>query len=171
MKKLVLYISFALLIFSSVCNTEQSFTFDNFKPHHIVFIQRLEGFKNTAYHDAKGYLTIGIGHLIKPSERYLKTATLTDKEVFSLFEEDLEVCKTTIAESVTAQLTEFQYDALYSFCFNIGADRFRSSLVVKKLNRNDYVGAANAMLLWNKPAVLEQRRKVERELFLTGRKA
>jgi len=158
------------LLFSSVCNTEQEFTFDNFKPHHLVFIKRLEGFRNTAYRDAKGLYTIGIGHLIKPSEKHLKTAVLSDKEIVALFNKDIEVCQTAIAESVNARLTQFQYDALYSLCFNIGSDNFKRSTVVKRLNKNDYIGAANAMLLWNKPANLEVRRRVERELFLTGRK-
>ena len=167
MQKLVLV---TLLLFSSICNTEQSFIFDNFKPHHLIFIKRLEGYSNTAYRDAKGLYTIGIGHLIKPSERYLKTATLTDKEVSQLFESDLEVCKTAVEESIDISLGEFQYDALYSLCFNIGADNFKRSLVVKRLNQNDIKGAANAILLWNKPANLEYRRKVERELFLAGRK-
>ena len=158
------------LMFSSVCNTEQAFTFDNFKPHHLVFIKRLEGYSNTAYRDAKGLYTIGIGHLIRPSEKYIKTATLSDKEIVDLFNNDIQVCQTAIADSVNATLSEFQYDALYSLCFNIGPDKFKQSTVVKRLNKNDYVGAANAILLWNKPANLEARRRVERELFLAGRK-
>ena len=168
MQKLVLI---TLLLFSSICNTEQSFIFDNFKPHHLVFIKRLEGYSNTAYRDAKGLYTIGIGHLIKPSEKHLKTAFLTDKEVVQLFNSDMEVCRAAVQDSVDVPLGEFQYDALYSLCFNIGADNFKHSLVVKRLNKNDMKGAANAILLWNKPANLEYRRRVERELFLAGRKA
>lgn len=170
MKHLHMIVCVIGLLISSVCNTGQSFTFDNFKPHHLVFIKRLEGYSNTAYRDAKGLYTIGIGHLIKPSEKHLKTAFLTDKEVTQLFESDLSICKAAVEESIDVLLGEFQYDALYSLCFNIGADNFKRSLVVKRLNQNDIKGAANAILLWNKPANLEYRRRVERELFLAGRK-
>jgi lysozyme len=65
-------------------------------------------------------------------------------------------------------LAQPQYDALYSLCFNIGETQFKKSTVVKKLNANDYQGAADAILLWNKPAVLEKRRKRERDLFLSA---
>jgi GH24 family phage-related lysozyme (muramidase) len=38
--------------------------------------------------------------------------------------------------------------------------------VVKKINENDLKGAADAILMWNKPDVLINRRKRERALFL-----
>ena len=63
-------------------------------------------------------------------------------------------------------LTQNQFDALYSLCFNIGETNFKKSTVVRKLNEKDYQGAADAILMWNKPAVLEGRRKRERALFL-----
>ena len=63
-------------------------------------------------------------------------------------------------------LKQAQFDALYSMCFNIGETNFKKSTVVKKLNENDLQGAADAILMWNKPAVLTNRRKRERDLFL-----
>jgi lysozyme len=68
---------------------------------------------------------------------------------------------------VKVPLQQAQFDALYSLCFNIGGTAFKNSTVVKRLNANDYQGAADAILMWNKPAVLEKRRKRERELFLS----
>jgi lysozyme len=58
-------------------------------------------------------------------------------------------------------------DALYSLCFNIGADHFKQSEVVSHLNQNNYSGAANAFMNWVTPAVLEPRRQKEKKLFLT----
>jgi GH24 family phage-related lysozyme (muramidase) len=40
--------------------------------------------------------------------------------------------------------------------------------VVKKINANDMQGAAEAILMWNKPDVLINRRKREKALFLSG---
>jgi lysozyme len=54
-----------------------------------------------------------------------------------------------------------------SLCFNIGADNFRQSTVLKKLNTGDYRGAADAFMMWSKPEVLRQRRIKERALFLS----
>ena len=132
------------------------------------FIKGFEGKRNKAYQDSKGLWTIGVGHLIKPDEEFLKTVTLTDHDVEELFKRDLKWCDEAVNSSVRVPLNQNQYDALYSLCFNIGADHFKRSEVVQHLNKNDYQSAANAILNWNKPAVLENRRKKERALFLTA---
>ena len=132
----------------------------------LSFITKEEGFKNKAYKDSKGLLTIGVGHLIKADEQHLTTATLSDEQVKDLLKSDLKWCSEAVETSVKVPLTQNQFDALYSLCFNIGETNFRKSTVVRKLNENDYQGAADAILMWNKPAVLEGRRKRERALFL-----
>ena len=132
----------------------------------LDFITREEGFKNKAYKDSKGLWTIGVGHLIKADEQHLLNAILTDQEVKDLLKSDLKWCSEAVESSVRVPLTQGQFDALYSLCFNIGEGAFRKSTVVRKLNENDIKGAADAILMWNKPAVLEKRRKRERELFL-----
>ena len=134
----------------------------------LSYITKEEGFKNTAYKDSKGLLTIGVGHLIKSDEEHLKTATLTDQEVKDLLKSDLKWCSEAVEKAVKVPLTQPQFDALYSLCFNIGETNFRKSTVVRKLNEGDYQAAADAILMWNKPAVLENRRKRERQLFLSG---
>jgi lysozyme len=95
------------------------------------------------------------------------TETLTQDGVDKLLESDLRWCDEAVANSVRVPLTQPQYDALYSLCFNIGETQFKKSTVVKRLNTGDYKGAADAILMWNKPAVLENRRKRERDLFLS----
>jgi len=132
----------------------------------LAFITKEEGARNKAYKDSKGLWTIGVGHLIKANEQHLITATLTDQEVEELLRSDLKWCSEAVESSVKVPLTQAQFDALYSLCFNIGETAFRKSTVVRKLNENDIKGAADAILMWNKPAVLEKRRKRERELFL-----
>ena len=132
----------------------------------LSFITNEEGFRNKAYKDSKGLLTIGVGHLIKDSEQHLVNATLTDEQVKELLRSDLKWCSEAVESSVKVPLAQNQFDALYSLCFNIGGTNFAKSTVVKKINANDMQGAADAILMWNKPAVLEGRRKRERELFL-----
>lgn len=132
----------------------------------LDFITKEEGFKNKAYKDSKGLLTIGVGHLIKADEQHLINAVLTDEQVKELLKSDLKWCSEAVESSVKVPLTQNQFDALYSLCFNIGETNFRKSTVVRKINENDLAGAADAILMWNKPAVLEGRRKRERALFL-----
>ena len=132
------------------------------------FITHFEGKKNTAYRDSKGLWTIGVGHLIKPDEQYLLHATLTDEQVEELFKSDLRWCDEAVSSSVRAPLNQNQSDALYSLCFNIGADHFKQSEVVQHINQLDYAKAADAFLNWSKPPVLRPRREKERTLFLTA---
>ena len=132
----------------------------------LDFITKEEGARNRAYKDSKGLWTIGVGHLIKADESYLLNATLTDEQVNDLLRSDLKWCSEAVETSVKVPLQQSQFDALYSLCFNIGETNFKKSTVVKKINANDMQGAADAILMWNKPAVLEGRRKRERALFL-----
>jgi lysozyme len=132
----------------------------------LSFITKEEGSRNKAYKDTKGLWTIGVGHLIKADEQHLITATLSDQEVEDLLKKDLKWCSEAVETSVKVPLAQNQFDALYSLCFNIGETAFRKSTVVRKLNENDPKGAADAILMWNKPAVLQKRRERERALFL-----
>ena len=134
----------------------------------LSYITEEEGKRNKAYKDTKGLWTIGVGHLIRPGEEHLITATLTDEEVEELLRSDLKWCSEAVESAVKVPLQQAQFDALYSLCFNIGGTAFKNSTVVRKLNAGDYQGAADAILMWNKPAVLEKRRKRERELFLSA---
>jgi lysozyme len=132
----------------------------------LSFITDEEGFRNKAYKDSKGLPTIGVGHLIKASEPHLLNATLTDEQVKELLRSDLRWCSEAVETSVKVALTQKQYDALYSLCFNIGETNFKKSTVVKRINANDLKGAADAIEMWNKPAVLIPRRKREKAMFL-----
>ena len=132
----------------------------------LDFITKEEGARNKAYKDSKGLWTIGVGHLIKSDEQHLITATLTDDQVEELLRSDLKWCSEAVETSVKVPLQQHQFDALYSLCFNIGGTNFAKSTVVKKINANDMQGAADAILMWNKPEVLVNRRKRERALFL-----
>jgi len=132
----------------------------------LDFITKEEGSRNKAYQDSKGLWTIGVGHLIKEDEQYLLTANLTNDQVEDLLRKDLKWCSEAVETSVKVPLQQHQFDALYSLCFNIGGTNFSNSTVVKKINQNDMQGAADAILNWNKPEVLINRRKRERALFL-----
>jgi lysozyme len=58
-----------------------------------------------------------------------------------------------------------------SLAFNIGLERFRNSTVLKRHKMQNYVGAANAFLLWKYdngkliPGLL-RRREAERKVYM-----
>ena len=170
MKKLVAVVLWCLGIFAVIHLTNQFTHIEEnvmaIAESTLSFITNEEGFRNRAYKDSKGLLTIGVGHLIKESEPHLINATLTDEQVKELLRSDLKWCSEAVETSVKVPLAQNQFDALYSLCFNIGETAFRKSTVVRKLNENDYKGAADAILMWNKPEVLVKRRQRERALFL-----
>ena len=170
MKKLVAVVLWCLGVFAAIHLTNKFTHIEEnimaIAESTLSFITNEEGFRNKAYKDSKGLLTIGVGHLIKDSEQHLVNATLTDEQVKELLRSDLKWCSEAVERSVKVPLTQAQFDALYSLCFNIGETNFRKSTVVRKLNEKDYQGAADAILMWNKPEVLVKRRQRERALFL-----
>ena len=170
MKKLVAVVLWCLGIFAVIHLTNQFTHIEEdimaIAESTLSFITKEEGFRNRAYKDSKGLLTIGVGHLIKPSETHLVSATLSDQEVKELLKSDLKWCSEAVESSIKVPLKQGQFDALYSLCFNIGETNFKKSTVVKKINANDLKGAADAIEMWNKPAVLIPRRKREKAMFL-----
>jgi lysozyme len=171
MKKLFVVLLWVLGVFAAIHFTDRYTQIEEnimaIAKSTLDFITKEEGARNKAYKDTKGLWTIGVGHLIKADEQHLINATLTDAQVEDLLKSDLKWCSEAVESSVKVPLTQNQYDALYSLCFNIGGTNFAKSTVVKKINQNDIQGAADAILMWNKPEVLANRRKRERTLFLT----
>lgn len=51
---------------------------------------------------------------------------------------------------IAVPLHQAEYDLYINFSYNIGSAGFCSSTVARRLNAEDYVGACNAILLWNK---------------------
>ena len=129
-------------------------------------IIRFEGKRNKAYQDTKGLWTIGVGHLIKPDEQHLINTVLTDAQVEELFKSDARWCDDAIRASVRVPINQNQYDALASLCYNIGANAFKTSRLVKALNTGNYKLAGEYFMDWVRPSVLTNRRKQEKAIFL-----
>jgi len=94
--------------------------------------------------------------------------TITRAESEEIFIRDLKKYETTVNKAVKVPITQNQFDALTSLCFNIGQSAFAKSTVVRRLNQGDVQGAANAILMWSKQPELMPRRQAERAQFLTG---
>jgi GH24 family phage-related lysozyme (muramidase) len=134
----------------------------------IELIKRFEGVRNQAYDDGYGNMTIGVGHLIKSNEAHLYYATLSTQQIYSLLRDDMGPCEGVIKSQVTQPLTQGQFDALMSLCFNIGHDNFKRSHTMRHLNDGNYMLAAKSMLNWDNPKSLTKRRHKEHKLFING---
>lgn len=109
-----------------------------------------------------GTLTIGYGH----TKRVYPQMTITEQKAVELLRIDLDYFEKIVTKKVKVDLNQNQFDALVSFCFNVGEGNFGSSTLLKKLNANDYVGASEQFLVWNKPASILGRREDEKALFM-----
>lgn len=134
----------------------------------LELIRSLEGFRANAYLDGEGgTLTIGWG-----TTKGIKIGmTITHEEAESYLRRDVADAVRTIDRLVRVQLNANERCSLISFIYNVGSKAFEKSTLLKKLNRNDRLGAADEMLRWirQKDKVstgLLNRRRKEKELFL-----
>ena len=138
----------------------------------IDLIKQFESLQLEAYLCPAHVWTIGWGHTsgVQPGQR------ITQAEADALLETDIAAVERTLPKTVHAPLTQGQWDALVSLCFNLkggaqGLARIAPKLVAK-LNSGDSSGAANELLDINRAngqvlPGLTRRREAERTLFLS----
>lgn len=138
----------------------------------IELIKRFEGYRRKAAQLPDGRWTIGYGHTLTAREG----AEVSEEDAEALLIYDLIGVAHGVNENTLVPLTQNQFDALCSFAFNLGADTFRTSQVLARLNAGETLQAACAMELWRKVEfngrrivldALVRRRSAEKTLFLT----
>jgi lysozyme len=135
----------------------------------LALVKHFEGKRLKAYKDVAGIWTIGYGHTAGVREGDV----ITDAKADELLVADLRVAETSVRRLVKISLTQWQFDALTSFEFNLAS--LSVSTLLKLLNAGDIRGAADQILRWDKAKVdgvlqsvpgLTRRRRSERHLFL-----
>lgn len=98
----------------------------------IELIKRYEGFRAEAYLCPAGIWTIGYGHTadVHRGDR------IDEDTAEDFLREDLESAEGAVGKYVRVPLKQWQFDALVSFTFNLGAGNLYSSTLLKKVNRN-----------------------------------
>ncbi len=133
----------------------------------IVLIKSFEGFRPRAIRRENGGWIIGYGHTLSAREG----ATVSEADAELLLRYDLLPVEKTVNDTVPTALNQHQFDALVSFAFSVGVDRFAASDVRQRLNAGAPGEAADAMMGWPEPALPEtalRRRAAERALFVAN---
>jgi lysozyme len=103
----------------------------NISEKGINLIKGFEGFYSKAYYCPAGVVTIGYGHT--------KTAkmgqVITEAQAEQLLKADLISAECAVT-SVRITINQNQFDALVSFVFNVGADAFFKSTMLKLIRKN-----------------------------------
>ncbi|MFN4975305.1 MAG: lysozyme [Bacteroidota bacterium] len=134
-------------------------------------IKMYEGFRAFAYLCPAGVMTIGFGTTRINGKPVVANQKVTVDEANLFLDQDLKQFEDAINKLVKIELNQNQFDALASFVYNVGIENFRKSTLLKKLNANDILGAANEFSRWNRAkgkvlAGLTRRRESEKLLFL-----
>lgn len=136
-------------------------------PWLYSFIKKWEQFRPTAYKPTRADVwTIAWGHTagVKQGD----TCTTAQGEVW--LEADTKTAVDAVNDYVTAKLSQSQFDALCSLCFNIGVANFASSHLCAYVNMENFAAASAEFPKWDHQhgQVLEgllERRLAERAHF------
>ncbi|MEL7074538.1 MAG: lysozyme [Cyanobacteria bacterium J06648_1] len=141
----------------------------------VNLIKEFEGFKDYAYIDTDGTPVIGYGLSRINGVPVRIGDRITPSEADSALDAHLQEIQQELAKVVKVELTEQQLSALASISFNVGVGAIKNSTLLRKINAQDYAGAANEFLRWDKANMrgrlvqlpgLSRRRAAERNLFL-----
>lgn len=132
-------------------------------------VTNFEGLRLDAYLDSVGVPTIGWGHTlgVKIGD------SITHERAEELLYADVKRFELAVNRLVDVPLTQYQFDALTSFAFNLGAGNLKSSTLLRLLNDGNYSGAADEFTRWvyadgERLRGLVRRRKAEAEMFRGG---
>lgn len=133
----------------------------------IKLIQKFEGLRLKAYKDVIGIITIGYGH-VDPS--LTLDTTWSEAQAINALHLDLRKFEDGINEKVKVTLTQNQFDAICSFCYNVGLGNFYKSTLLKLINLQDFTKANLEFPKWRSAGgkivpTLVKRRTEEQELF------
>lgn len=135
----------------------------------IELIKRFERFYAVPYYCPAGYLTVGYGHVLMKGEKF--EYPITEEQAEELLLKDIAIFEKAVMRLIISPLTEGMFDALVSFSYNLGSGALQRSTLRQKLNRHEYIDAADEFLKWiwaggRKLKGLILRRQAERERFL-----
>jgi lysozyme len=140
----------------------------------IKLIKHHEGVRAKPYKCPAGLWTVGVGHLIGDGKT-LPTEwnkTFTNEEIDGILAADLRHFELGIHKMLpNVLLRQHEFDAILSFCFNLGLGCFQRSTIRQALLRGDKEQAMESLVKYCRAGGkilkgLQNRRLDEKRLFL-----
>jgi lysozyme len=104
----------------------------------IELIKKFEGFMSKPYKCPAGVPTIGYGATFYPDGKKVTMSdkAITEAEGTALLASMLTKFEQYVDSYCIDTITQNQFDALVSFCYNLGPNNLKSSTLLKKVNAN-----------------------------------
>lgn len=140
----------------------------------VDFLIQEEGMVLHPYLDSAGIPTIGVGCTYYEDGRKVKMTDkpITQERAIGLFKNTVVAFERTVTRVLQVDVSQNQFNALVSLCYNIGGGAFVNSTLLKKINEKAPLNEIETwFLVWNKVGaepILLGRRKREFALFKTG---
>ena len=141
----------------------------------IDLIKSFEGFYAKPYMCPASVPTIGYGTTRYPNGNKvtLKDVSITEQQGVEYLMDDLKTFEKYVDSYCRDDVNQNQFDALVSFCYNLGPNNLKSSTLLKKVNLNPFdPSILNEFLKWNKGGGrvlkgLTKRRQAESNLYFS----
>lgn len=108
-----------------------------------------EGSRRRVYRDVAGRLTVGIGHLVRPSDRLFPGEVVSHETILDLFEDDLAIAERAARRIAgDTPLYQHEFDALVDLVFNVGEGNLsadRSPRLNRAIATADYDAIADEL--------------------------
>jgi lysozyme len=141
--------------------------------HAIKLIKHHEGVRNRPYRCPANLYTVGVGHLIGDGKSLPESwnRTFSQEEIDGLLKSDLRRFELGVHKMLpNVPLRQHEFDAIISFCFNLGLGCFQRSTIRQALLRGDKTQAMESLVKYCRAGGkilrgLQIRRLDERALF------
>ena len=141
----------------------------------LELIKSFEGLSLTPYVCAGGINTIGYGNTYYTNGKKvtLQDAKITILQAEELIKHSLSTYEKAVDSFCRDDISQSQFDALASFCYNVGTGNLQKSTLIKKVNANPQDPTIRAEFMkWNKAAGkvllgLTRRRTAEANLYFS----
>lgn len=129
-----------------------------------------EGVCLSPYLDSVGVWTIGFGATRSEIPGLNGShPDITMLQAVNLFKKGIVKYENAVNKAIHVQVSQEQFDALCSICYNIGCGGLSGSTFVKRINAqapmNNIIAA---IMMWTKPKEITLRRAKEAKLFSNG---
>jgi len=137
----------------------------------LALIKEFEGLRLAAYLCPANVWTIGYGHTSAAGQPAVYSGMrITEAQADEILRRDLAKYEAAVLRLVKVPLNQSQFDALASFCFNVGEGALGKSTLLRKLNRGEYGAVPSELMKWVRGGGRElpglvRRRRAEAKLW------